>query len=98
MYLADLAKTEVINAHQVKFSFKSTHNLNAIHFGNPTHLFKSRLAKRDFSRITLQPIIGSGPYVVERVDPGRSISYKRNPNYWAKKIYLLIRGVITLTA
>lgn len=26
MYLADLAKTEVINAHQVKFSFKSTHN------------------------------------------------------------------------
>lgn len=26
MYLADLAKTEIINAHQVKFIFKSTHN------------------------------------------------------------------------
>ncbi|MFW6766296.1 extracellular solute-binding protein [Acinetobacter pittii] len=87
MYLADLAKTEIINAHQVKFSFKSTHNPKMPFILATLPIYsKVDWQKRDFSRITLQPIVGSGPYVVERIDPGRSISYKRNPNYWAKDL------------
>lgn len=44
------------------------------------------MAKKDFSRVTLQPILGSGPYLIERIDAGRSISYKRNPNYWGRDL------------
>jgi microcin C transport system substrate-binding protein len=29
------------------------------------------------------PPMGSGPYVVDSVNPGKSITYKRNPYYWA---------------
>lgn len=37
----------------------------------------------EFARSTLEPPVGSGPYVVDRVDPGRSVTYCRNPDYWA---------------
>ncbi len=36
----------------------------------------------NFDKSTLKPPIGSGPYIVDRVEPGRLISYKRDPNYW----------------
>lgn len=32
---------------------------------------------------TMVAPIGSGPYVVSQVNQGKSITYKRNPNYWA---------------
>lgn len=29
------------------------------------------------------PPVGSGPYIVKEINPGKSITYKRNPDYWA---------------
>jgi microcin C transport system substrate-binding protein len=29
------------------------------------------------------PPIGSGPYIIKEVNPGKSITYERNPKYWA---------------
>ncbi|RWX45784.1 microcin C transport system substrate-binding protein [Candidatus Electrothrix aarhusensis] len=29
------------------------------------------------------PPVGSGPYIVKEVNPGKSITYERNPEYWA---------------
>jgi len=40
-------------------------------------------SERDFQAPSLDPILGSGPYLVENIDAGRSITYKRNPDYWA---------------
>lgn len=45
-------------------------------------LKKAQWQDRDFAASTLEPPIGSGPYVVGRVDPGRSITFQRNPEYW----------------
>ncbi|TCP40411.1 extracellular solute-binding protein [Rhodovulum marinum] len=39
-----------------------------------------------FDRSTLTPPLGSGPYVVQEVDAGRSITYCRNPDYWAAEL------------
>ncbi|BAI73322.1 peptide/nickel transport system substrate-binding protein [Azospirillum sp. B510] len=41
---------------------------------------------RDFSRTTLEPILGSGPYRVAAVDPGRRIVYERVPDYWGRDL------------
>lgn len=38
---------------------------------------------RAFDDSSLIPVIGSGPYVVSAVDPGRSITFARDPNWWA---------------
>lgn len=87
MYLSDLAKTEVLSPYQVKMTFKSGHNaeMPLILAQMPIYSKKDWQGK-DFTRITLQPILGSGPYLIEHIDAGRSISYKRNPNYWAANV------------
>ena len=40
----------------------------------------------DFSKTTLLAPLGSGPYRVEKVDPGRAITYALVPNHWAKDL------------
>ncbi|MCU4390184.1 extracellular solute-binding protein [Acinetobacter courvalinii] len=87
MYLSDLARTEVLSRHQVKFIFKSRHNVEMPLIVASLPIYsKLDWKNKDFSRVTLHPIVGSGPYMVERIDAGRSITYKRNPNYWAKDL------------
>lgn len=49
-------------------------------------LSKTYWQGRDFTKTTLEPPLGSGPYVVEHIDPGRRIVYRRNLNYWGKEI------------
>jgi len=35
-----------------------------------------------FSRTTLTPPVGTGPYVIERAEGGRLVVLRRNPDYW----------------
>ena len=46
-------------------------------------LSRAHYAGQDISAPSLRPPLGSGPYVVGDVSPGRSISYVRNRDYWA---------------
>ena len=39
-----------------------------------------------FERTTLKPLIGSGPYIIEAVDAGQRIVYRKNPDYWARNL------------
>ena len=48
----------------------------------PSHLLDEEL----FQKTTLVPPVGSGPYTIDRVDPGRSLTYKRNPEWWARDL------------
>ncbi|TXJ03452.1 MAG: ABC transporter substrate-binding protein [Acinetobacter sp.] len=87
MYLSDLARTEVLSQYQIKFVFKSANNVDMpLIIASLPIYSKQDWQHKNFSRVTLQPIVGSGPYVIERIDAGRSITYKRNPNYWGKDL------------
>lgn len=87
MYLSDLAKTEVLSKHQIKFIFKSKNNVEMPLIVASLPIYsKLDWKNKDFGHVTLQPIVGSGPYVVDRIDAGRSITYKRSPNYWGKDL------------
>ena len=39
-----------------------------------------------FDKTTLTPPVGSGPYRVKSIDPGRSITFERVKNYWAANL------------
>ncbi|PRD41387.1 ABC transporter substrate-binding protein [Phyllobacterium phragmitis] len=39
-----------------------------------------------FGNASLNAPVGSGPYLVSKVQPGQRIIYKRNPDYWAKDL------------
>lgn len=41
---------------------------------------------REFNETTWHTPVGSGPYKVSAIDPGRSVTYARNPDYWGKDI------------
>lgn len=43
---------------------------------------------KDFAATTLDPMLGSGPYVIQTVKAGESISYALNPGYWGKELPL----------
>ena len=47
---------------------------------------KAAVATEEFAKPSMRPMLGSGPYIVARVDAGRSISFRRNPNYWGRTL------------
>ena len=49
-------------------------------------LSRSYFETAAFGETTLEPPLGSGPYRVERVDPGRSVVYRRDPDYWGRDL------------
>jgi peptide/nickel transport system substrate-binding protein len=51
-------------------------------------LSKASWEGKDFAQTTLAPITGSGPYVMEAIKAGESITYRRNPDYWGKGLPL----------
>ncbi|MEP1441373.1 MAG: extracellular solute-binding protein [Hyphomicrobiales bacterium] len=42
--------------------------------------------RETFDKTTLKPILGSGPYILSKVDQGASVTLSRNPDYWAKDL------------
>ncbi len=41
-----------------------------------------------FDESSLEPMVGSGPYVISEVKVGESITYRKNPDYWGKDLAL----------
>jgi peptide/nickel transport system substrate-binding protein len=39
-----------------------------------------------FEETSFAPLLGSGPYVVGKVDPGKSVTLVRNPDYWGRDL------------
>ncbi len=50
----------------------------------PKHEWEGK--EREFDKTTLRPPLGSGPYAVEKFEVGRSITYRRDANYWGKDL------------
>ena len=89
-FRAELGKAvkdvEVLGPHRIRFNFnteESTRDYPALVGGIPvfsSKWYQDTGAILDESR--LEPAIGSGPYVLESMDVGRQIVYRRNPDYW----------------
>ena len=85
-----VASAEALGPHRVKFTFKAgvpTRDLPQTVGGLP--IFSKayyETSGADFEESTLTPAVGSGPYVLESIDVGQQIIYKRNPDYWGKDL------------
>jgi microcin C transport system substrate-binding protein len=86
-YYKDVSKAEKTGEHDVRFSFKDTKNAELpLIMGELPILSKKSWKDRDFASTTLDPIMGSGPYEVDQIEQGRSISYKRVKDWWGKDL------------
>src|SRR5919108_447562 len=82
-YYAQVASVESIGPRTVKFTFKGSENRELpVILGQLPVLSKAYWAGRDFAKTTLEPPLGSGPYRIESLEPGRAITYRRVADYW----------------
>jgi microcin C transport system substrate-binding protein len=83
-YYGDVTKVEKEGERGIRFTFKSAENRELPQIlGEMPVLSKAYWSGHDFEKTTLDPPLGSGPYKVESVDPGRAITYRRVADYWA---------------
>ena len=86
-YYKHAAKVEKTGDRKVKFTFDAGENRELpLILGQLVVLSKAWWSKREFEKTTLEPVMGSGAYKVESVEPGRSIVYRRVKDYWAAKL------------
>ncbi len=85
-YLSDIKDIQIINDQQVKFVFASAENKETLLTVGQFPIFAKSSIDADFEKISLSPLMGSGPYKLGRVDAGRSVSYIRDPNYWGRDL------------
>jgi len=86
-YYANVASVVQDGERRVKFLFDGTDNRELpLILGQLPVLPKHYWEGRDFERSTLDPPLGSGPYRVKSIDPGRGVVYERVPDYWGSDI------------
>jgi microcin C transport system substrate-binding protein len=82
-YYSQVAGIERPGPRQVTFRFKDTSNRELpLIMGLMPILSGADLSTHPFDTVSLTPLMGSGPYTVDKIDPGRSITYRRIQNYW----------------
>lgn len=80
-------KAEALADRRVKFTFKKDAERDLpMTVAGLTPLPKKWWATREFDKPTLEPLLGSGPYRMAKVDPGRSITWERVKDWWAKDL------------
>ena len=87
MYWADIGKVEKTGPMKIKFYSKNPNNNELfLIMGQLPVISKAFWTKHDITESTLDPIISTGPYVLDSMEPGRFVVWKRNPNYWGKDL------------
>jgi peptide/nickel transport system substrate-binding protein len=81
-----VAKAEALDERTVRFTFVAPDRELPLLLGLRPILKKAQFAARDFAAASLDPVIGSGPYVVDKVDAGNRITFRRNPDWWGKDL------------
>lgn len=85
--LQDVVKAETIDPQTVRYTFDGELVRDLPLTVAVLPIFsKAYYTKRPFDETTLEPPLGSGPYLVDRIAQGRNITYRRKPDYWAKEL------------
>lgn len=82
-YFADVLRVQALSPLTVRFDFRSKNNRELpLIVGEMSILPKHYWQHRTFDKTSLDIPVGSGPYTISSIDPGRRITYTRNPRYW----------------
>lgn len=86
-YYHSVAKAEKLGDRKVRFFFVPGENRELpLILGQMPVLSKAYWQNHSFDQTTLEPPLGSGPYRIEKVEPNRSITLVRVPDYWGQNL------------
>ncbi|MCL4766240.1 MAG: extracellular solute-binding protein [Hyphomicrobiaceae bacterium] len=85
--MRDVVRAEVEGDHRVRYDFKGENlrDLPLIVATLPV-LSKAYYATRNFEETTLEPPLGSGPYLISEFKQGSFTTFKRRDEYWARDL------------
>ena len=86
-YYVKVAGAKALSERVVRFDLTGANDRELLLIlGLMPVLAKHAIDPETFEETTFDPVIGSGPYVISKVDPGRSVTFKRDPNYWGRDL------------
>lgn len=86
IYWADIQEAEVLDKRTVRFKFAKVNPELHLIAADMSIFSKKSVGDKAFDKIVTEPLVGSGPYLIEKYDAGKNVTYKRNPDYWAKDL------------
>jgi microcin C transport system substrate-binding protein len=86
-YFADIKRAVVVDPATIRFEFSQPHRELPLLAGSMPVFSRKWGVKPDgsrtpFDQLAFQKPIGSGPYVIDSYDGGRTITYRLDPSYW----------------
>ena len=86
-YYAKVAKATMLDPRTVRFDFAGTNDRELpLILGLMPVLPRHAVDPARFESSSLTRPVGSGPYVVAAVDPGKSVTFERDRNYWGRDL------------
>ncbi|WP_111517685.1 extracellular solute-binding protein [Cupriavidus phytorum] len=82
----DVKAVVVTGERTVRFDFKQRNRELPLIVGSLPVFSRKWTAKVPFEKLTFEPPVTSGPYLIERFDAGRGIIFQRDPKYWGKDL------------
>ena len=88
IYYSDVDRVEKINTQHVRFYFKKgVQNRELPLILSQFKVFSSKqFENKDFATPSLDPMLGTGPYIISSFEPNKFVELKRNKNYWARNL------------
>ena len=90
LHYGKINKIEVLAPRTIKLTFEKLetgYNPETPLICAGLHVFsKAQYEGKDFRQTGMTPLLGSGAYKVLKAEPGRSITYERVKDYWAKDL------------
>ncbi|MCV2878345.1 extracellular solute-binding protein [Sedimentimonas flavescens] len=81
-----VAKMEQTGPRSLRLTFSEPDRELALLMGMRPVLKKAQWDGKTFAEETLTTPVGSGPYLIDRVEQGKYISLRRNPDWWGKDL------------
>lgn len=85
-YWADIKRAVAVDARTVRFEFARVNPELHLLTGQMPIFSRKWGGGKPFDKVVMDTPLGSGPYQVEEVLLGKKISFRRNPNYWARDL------------
>jgi peptide/nickel transport system substrate-binding protein len=87
LYYGKVARAEIVGERAIRFDLAGSNDRELpLILGLMPVLPAHAIKPEAFEETTLAPPIGSGPYVVGKVEAGKSLTLKRNPDYWGREL------------
>lgn len=82
-----VARVDVVSETTIRFVFGSDGDREIpLIMGLMPILPKHAINPETFTQTSLTPPLGSGPYRILKVDPGRAVTFERKRNYWGRSL------------